>query len=486
MKTMTAALSLSLLLGSTSFIAHAAPNDMDDDGVLNAYDPDLDGDGIPNLVEKGIGMRYRQVTDGAGDRDGDGWSNSQEYRFFTDIHDANNNRDLNTGPDIEKVFGFDASESSNFGFSVDVEGEWAVIGAPNAPTLQDPGGNAIEPVSTGAVYVYRRESGLWELQTKLTGLVEGPIGGQEEILSSSADFGQNVALTLMPGHAYPTVMATAPGIDSAFVFKSRQGTWQQSGIIEGPSGEDFGTSLDLDGSVAVIGAPTSMPDQGTPVLHGSAYIYDVKGTSDGSAPELVTELTFCETGTCAFGTDVALDGDTLVVSSVVDSFPNTISVYREVDGSWIQEQLLESSLATGSLGTSIALSGDRILVGEESGNLFQVTGNVYEFTRSGSTWTEEGAIFAADFGSDRIGISMDLDQDIVVLSDSDGFILGLMNIAGVWTELARDHAATSFDSLPDYLSVDATSGVVMIGAPDDNDAGSEAGASYFVDLNSLQ
>ena len=492
MKPLTAGIIFSMLLGSAPYIAHAAQGDIDNDGVLNEYDPDMDGDGIPNQVEKGIGMRFRQASDGAGDRDrdrdGDGWTNAEEYRFFTDIHDASNNRDLNTGPDIEKAFGFDAPDGSAFGYSVEVEGDWAVIGAPQAPVFEDSAGDAIDPVNTGAVYVYHRENGLWELHDKLTAHVTDAVSGDAVMLDSTADFGTKVALTLMPGYAYPTIMATAPGIDAAFVFKSHQGNWQQTGEILAPvEGERFADSMDLDGTTAVIGAPYAKAGYlPLDLQEGKVYVYNVGATSDSAAPVATTNISFCDLGYCEFGNEVILDGDTLLVSGYIDGYPGSMYVYRFVDGNWAQEGELESVLSTETdFGTSMALSGDRVLIGALNEGFFGLGGNIYEFTPTDGVWTEQGAIFADDFGSDRIGIAMDLDGDVVLLSDSEGDVLGLVNMAGTWVQLARDHAATD-DDVAHYLSVDAQAGFVLIGSPHDNDAGTAAGASYFVDLTSIQ
>ena len=489
MKPLTVGIILSMLLGSAPYLAHAAQGDMDNDGVLNEHDPDMDGDGIPNQVEKGIGMRFRQASDGAGDRDGDGWTNAEEYRFFTDIHDANNNRDLNSGPDIEKAFGFDSPDGSEFGYSVEVEGDWAVIGAPEAPVFEDAAGNAIDPVNTGAVYVYHRENGLWELHDKLTAHVTDAVSGNDVMLDSTADFGTKVALTLMPGYAYPTTFLEIQCIDAAFVFKSHQGNWQQTGEILAPKDDErFADSMDLDGETAVIGAPYAKAgDLPLDLQEGKVYVYSVGATSDSAAPVATDEISFCELAYCAFGEEVILDGDTLLVSGIIDGYPGSIYVYRFVDGDWTQEGELESVLSTETdFGTSMALSGDRILIGALYEPFFGPhEGNIYEFTRTDGVWTEQGAIFADDFGSDRIGIAMDLDGDVALLSDSEGDVLGLVNMAGTWVELARDSAATD-DEVAHYLSVDAAAGYVLIGSPHDNDAGTGAGAAYFVDLNTLQ
>ena len=50
MKPVTAGLIISLVLGTTPYLASAAPQDFDNDGVPNSLDPDFDGDGIGSRV----------------------------------------------------------------------------------------------------------------------------------------------------------------------------------------------------------------------------------------------------------------------------------------------------------------------------------------------------------------------------------------------------------------------------------------------------
>ena len=168
----------SFLLGSISPLTIAGPLDLDNDGVLNAYDPDMDGDGIPNAFESNNpDLKARVAADGEGDIDGDGWTNAEEYKYVTDLDDPNSNPDMLTGPELQKVFGFDAAYGSEFGYSVDIEGDWAVIGAPFAFTTEDPGsGRLIEPIQTGAVYIYHLDGNeIVFRETELPNCVPGSI-----------------------------------------------------------------------------------------------------------------------------------------------------------------------------------------------------------------------------------------------------------------------------------------------------------------------
>ncbi len=488
MKSITAGFVLTLLLGSTPFFAHAAVMDHDGDGVANSLDPDMDGDGIPNVYEQlNPQLNQRFSNDGARDMDGDGFTNGEEYRAVTDQTDPNSNPDMVTGPALQKVFGFDAATGSQFGYSVDIEGDWAVIGAPHAPILKNANGADIEPAYTGAVYVYRKDDGAWMLQKKLVALVPDEITGGPMLPEAGAGVGTEVALTLMAPHAFPTVMASAPGIDSVFVFKATEDGWHQAGLLTGPDGEGFGSSLALEGTTAVIGSPTH-GHYDVPVSSdfGLVTVYDVKSTSDLAAPEVVQELTACEMTFCFYGESVALDGDTLVVSGDYGYFGNEVYVYTLSGGVWGSETRLETTLLDNSyLGASVAVSGDRILVSDygKTGFMFGPAGDIAEFTFSGIEWQETGAIYAMDLGEDAIGNALALDGDIAMLSSAGGDVIGLMDMAGTWTEIARDNAIPEDEEIQNFLGLDTAGGTAIVGAPEDFDGGGDAGAAYFIDLD---
>lgn len=481
---------LLLTLMAISPVTYAVPDDMDNDGVPNSYDADIDGDGIPNVYEQyNDQLKYRSPFDGYRDADRDGWTNTEEYRHVTLYNDATSNPATITGPELFKTFGFDAATGSQFGYSVALDGDWAVIGAPHAPSIYDSQGNAIDPVQTGAVYVYHFAAETWTLQAKLTASSEDDATGNMEVLEAGAEFGHNVALTLMPESLLPTVMVTAPGIDSVFVFKSFKGNWEQTGEIKGPADIGFADSLALDNTTAIIGAPNALPDDAgfldPPV--GKVFVYNVFLPNENLAPIQVAEISYCENGyECSFGKQVALENDTLVVSSPTVINNDYVYVYRNFSGVWTQEAELDSAISTGdNFGASIALSGDRILISNNYSDAFFPRGDLFEFTRSGSAWTEQGTVLASDLGSDVLGQSIALSGDTLVVSDDAGDVIGLKKIGDAWTELVRNNPGLVDDDAKHFLAVDEITGAALVGAPEDIDGGEDAGAAYFVDLNTL-
>jgi hypothetical protein len=61
--------------------------DKNDDGIYD-FPWDSDGDKIPDTCEVQMALNPNDPTDAAGDMDGDGFTELQEYRAKTDIADA--------------------------------------------------------------------------------------------------------------------------------------------------------------------------------------------------------------------------------------------------------------------------------------------------------------------------------------------------------------------------------------------------------------
>lgn len=127
-----------------------------------------------------------------------------------------------------------------------------------------------------------------------------------------------------------------------------------------------------------------------------------------------------------FGSDVALDGDTLVVGanewSLSYDRPGHAYVYtRQSDGTWAHEATLEATDAAGGdlFGCSVAIEGDTIAVGAKehtAGGVGQ-RGAVYVFTREGTTWTPRAQLITTEAVSAGLGLSVDISGDTIVAGE---------------------------------------------------------------------
>jgi hypothetical protein len=206
--------------------------------------------------------------------------------------------------------------------------------------------------------------------------------------------------------------------------------------------DGFGQSLDLSGDTLVVGAPNE--DSGATGVGGNqndesqsnagaAYVF-VRGPQGWSQQAYLkaadtTAARGISPGGDAFGTSVAIDGDTIVVGApfddsgvVGDPTDNALGnagaayVFERVGGTWVQTGYLKSP-APGSderLGTSVAVAGDTIVAGAPGANL--TPGSAQVFVQSGGVWSHQAELVQS-FGQvdDAFGASVAIDGDTVVV-----------------------------------------------------------------------
>ncbi|HEV3363408.1 MAG TPA: FG-GAP repeat protein, partial [Acidimicrobiia bacterium] len=142
-----------------------------------------------------------------------------------------------------------------FGWSVAVSGDTAVVGAPRD---EDKG------VNTGSASVFVRSGTTWALQAKLTAADAAP----------NDNFGYSVAVsgdTAIVGAPYDDDAGADSG--SAAVFVRSGTTWSRQVKVSAPeasAGDRFGWSVAVDGDTKVLGAPG---DDDAGADSGSAYVF---------------------------------------------------------------------------------------------------------------------------------------------------------------------------------------------------------------------
>lgn len=150
----------------------------------------------------------------------------------------------------------------DFGRSLDLSGSRLVVGAPHEDSLS-PGVNGMESdnggQSAGAAYVFEFSGGAWFQDAYLKASFPG---AADEFGASVAIWGQSVAVSA------PNEDSDSFGIDgdanndlradsgAAYVFRTQAGTWSQEAYFKAHnagSGAHFGTDLALDGNRLVVG-----------------------------------------------------------------------------------------------------------------------------------------------------------------------------------------------------------------------------------------
>ncbi len=176
------------------------------------------------------------------------------------------------------------------------------------------------------------------------------------------------------------------------VFSQRGRRWTRTATIAHPAGDvhaRFGGSVALAGDLLLVGAPR---DGAVSFEGGAAFVY--RRERDRWMP--VAALRRASTGADQFGSAVACDDDTLVIGAPranegeVDS--GAVEVHERGDSGWrLAATLVSVPPRAGALfGASVALDGDRIVVGAPGDRSDgPLAGRAFIFARGAAGWTLE-------------------------------------------------------------------------------------------------
>ena len=337
----------------------------------------------------------------------------------------------------------DRAVGDAFGHSVDIDGSFLLIGAPGNG---DEGG-----ADAGAAFVFFRDPTLgWRQQARLT--------ATDPALNDR--FGYTVALSSI------FAFVAAPfndddGTDSGSVYAyafTGNDTWRQQEKLTAPdadAGDTFGMALALDGETALIGSPNADDPRG-----GSAGLAYVFARSAGSSWFVRAVLTAGDAeGGNHFGAAVALATDPLTevqyaLIGAPDAGTRDIGaayVFTELDMLWTQiAQFVPDEVTSGdNIGAAVALSGNYALVGApgiDTGPFNTNTGAAYLlFNDPAIGWHQRATLTAPTPEPEACfacALALDGDYLLVGSSSADG---ELPDVGAVYV---YDHT-TVFTSLED-------------------------------------
>jgi hypothetical protein len=336
-----------------------------------------------------------------------------------------------TGAFVEqaRLLASDGASQDFLGFSVSISGDTAVVGAP-ADTVNSKN-------RQGSAYVYVRTGTTWTQQQKLN---SSDGAANDEFGYSVAIVGDTVAVGR---HNTQTGVNRTRG--SVYIFKRTGTTWAEQQILiadDGVEGDIFGTSLALENNTLIVGA--HQKNINSNFFQGAAYVF-TRGSTSGSFTQQ-SRLTANDGGFADFfGFSVAVSGDTAIVGtpglagSGAASGRGWAYVFVRSGSAWTQQQkLLAADGASGdAFGYSVGVSGDTAIIGARAdviGSAGEV-GSAYVFTRAGSAWTEQQKLTAAETTprNDLFGNSVAISGDtLIVGSPAHEFKPGVANHGAVY------------------------------------------------------
>ncbi|HCA57666.1 MAG TPA: hypothetical protein DEP46_06715, partial [Blastocatellia bacterium] len=184
----------------------------------------------------------------------------------------------------------------------------------------------------------------------------------------------------------------------------------------------FGRSVSIDGDRFVVGASGELNEGG--VNSGAAYIF--RREPEGWVEE--ARLVDSEPGTSTFGTSVALSGNDLIVGAVGDL--GFASMFVRKDGMWVREARFigEGSGPDGRYGLEVAIDSDSAVVAANGarpvGNFN--SGAVYIYERNEGAWTHTKRLFiGAEDSAFRFGDGVGISGDRIVVGSSRAQVFGM-------------------------------------------------------------
>ncbi len=393
--------------------------------------------------------------------------------------------------EVKKLIASDAQQDDQFGESVAVSGDTAVVGADS----EDAGG-----VSSGTAYVFQRNEGgadNW--------------GEVKKLLASDAEaddrFGYSVAVsgdTVVVGAIFEDAGGFRAG--AAYVFERNEGgagNWGQVKKLtasDAQAADEFGWSVAVSGDTVIVGA--RFEDAGGDTA-GAAYVFE---RSEGGADNWgeLKKLTASDAQNFdQFGFSVAVSGDSAIVGALGKDAGSTDAgaayVYQRNEGgadNWGELKKLSASDAQAAdrFGVSVAVSGDSAVVGaldEGAGGI--AAGAAYVFHRDqggANNWGEVKKLTASDAQAiDTFGNSVAVSDDSAVVGAQNeaagGPYAGAAYVfqrnqggADNWGEVNKLTAsdAQAYDRFGVSVAVSGDSAIV--GALDEDAGGLNAGAAY--------
>ncbi|MCK5680222.1 hypothetical protein KAI46_05355, partial [bacterium] len=383
----------------------------------------------------------------------------------------------------------DSREWDRFGSAVALSQQYAVIGAPT---------NKFSGDNSGSVYIFARDGDLIQFISHISAS-DGFKGDQ---------FGTAVAIS------DDLILIGAPGASdhggnsgAAYIFQKSGDDWVEVNKLvpeASQSGDFFGSAVALDGSLALVGAPTERPFGTSPP--GFAVLFQKSGAnwselarlsaSDGSDKD-------------QFGAAVALDDDRALIGAPHSNSGDLNNsgaayIFQPESGIWNQKAKLVSSapITWDCFGSAVALVGNTALIGTpaigtlSTGTLF---GYATIFINEDGSWIKETRLTPDDGErNDRFGTAVALEGNLALIGspgddnygESSGSVYAFKKSSGSWSQADKYEAFTGENG--DVLSeagdqfgfaVALSNDYGLIGIPGAGTFGEDSGFSAYSKLD---
>jgi hypothetical protein len=387
--------------------------------------------------------------------------------------------------EVAKTFPFPFQRfltSLEFGSSVDIDSNYAVIGITNLFT------------NYKQVSVLKKDANNWQ---KVATLLPPD--------STGFNFGAHVAID------NDVIVVGFPNYSSfegrAYVYEKPVGGWVDTiptAELSPSNGvfDEFGSSVAISNNTIVVGQLSYSVGVAGKIL---VYEKPVGGWVDMTENATLTPSSALNLYNITFGNSVAIDSNVIIAGVDNEIFmgqqSGTAYIFEEAFGGWTSgTEVAKIYPSNGSnydnFGRSVSISKNNIVVGAPLHNSFgSGSGAAYIYTKTGVSWagtTNETAILNASLMSslDHFGQSVSIDDSTIVVGAPGTYLYPKRSGAafvykqpqGGWANAQEIAYLISYDRYPDDLfgqAVAISSGTVLVGAIGDDDYGPNSGSAYF-------
>ena len=391
----------------------------------------------------------------------------------------------------------------DFGTSVAIDGDYAIIGDPKHGFDADYE-NAIQ--NTGAAYIFEKDNnGDWVEVQKLV----SPDRVTNQYFGRYIDISGNYAVVGVNAETKDENGANSLASAGAVYIYERQtnGQWvfaQKIVASDRALGDNFGGSVAIDGDNLVIGALGIEPSTlASKQESGGFYYFKMNASNIWVEQEVVfANIPF---GGDQLGARIAIDGNYTVVSSLqADGVVQNVGVayvFELNEGTWEEVSYITTTLEEDEndfFGQTIAISGNYALIGSTNlgssagGNGFKDdVGVIYLYERDGNgDWIRMQEITAeTPTTGGSFGASASIDGSTIVIgaTNEDGGYNGMAHVYEIENGVAIKKQTINSEATGDILgqAVGVSGDNILITAPfQDTDENGEnntsnVGAAYF-------
>lgn len=275
---------------------------------------------------------------------------------------------------MAKIHASNALQHDNFGYSVSISGNKAIVGAPFKPNAS--------VTDVGAAYIYEYNGVSWNEISKLV-----PFDG-----AAIDEFGISVSISgdkAIVGSHYDDDNKINSG--SAYTYKFNGTSWALTSKLHASDPDSagfFGASVAISGDKIIVGAYGDDNTKGADA--GSAYIYEYNGTAWAETAKLIALDGLPGN---AFGNSVSISGDKTIIGA---NFFGGAYIFENNGGTWTQTAkfLAPDGQGNNNFGCSVSISGNTAIVGEDRNGSGVGSATIYGY--DGTAWMQSSNLAPSD------------------------------------------------------------------------------------------